>query len=121
MTPRGSRDPDRNKQESTEGKRQQPAERNPLVLVTRRGVTRRRVGRGYSIKEIREAFQNIGLGNPNITKARALGLPVDGLRRSAHSHNVTNLTSVLNKYKESRKPRSSNNKKRSSDKKTRRK
>jgi ribosomal protein L13E len=120
MTPRGSRDPDRNKQKSIEGKRQQSSERDSLVIVTRRGVTRRRVGRGYSIKEIHEAFQNVRLGNPNIAKARSFGLPVDTFRRSAHLHNVTNLTAVLKKYKENRKPRSSN-KKRSSDEKIRRK
>ena len=69
-----------------------------LVFTNRKGVPRSRRGRGYSNKEIAEAFAKIGLGNQNISKVRAYHIPVDNLRRSTHSENVKELTKVLKKY-----------------------
>lgn len=66
-----------------------------IVYMSRRGVTGRRGGRGYSKLEIAKAFANIGLGNQNISKVRAFGIPVDNLRRSIHQDNVNRLEKVL--------------------------
>ena len=60
--------------------------------------SRRRAGRGYSNKEIAGAFANIGLKNQNVSKVRAFHIHVDHLRRSAHPENISQLTSVLEKY-----------------------
>jgi hypothetical protein len=117
MTSRGSRDHDRNGPKPGRDKSQQLGTQSSLVTVTRRGVARRRAGRGYSLKEINEAFEKIGIANPSIARARALGIHVDTFRRSAYADNITNLTGVLNTLKESRKSRSSS-KKRPSDAKT---
>jgi hypothetical protein len=122
MTSRGSRDYDRNDPKPGKDKSQQLGTQSSLVTVTRRGVARRRVGRGYSLKEINKAFEKIGIANPSssVTRARALGIHVDTFRRSVYADNITSLTGVLNTLKESRKPRSSS-KKRPSDAKTKNK
>jgi len=73
------------------------------VFTNRKGVPRSRRGRGYSNKEIADAFANIGSVNQNISKVRAFHIPVDKLRRSTHSENVNQLTTVLNRYLQSKK------------------
>ena len=74
-----------------------------LVFTNRRGVVLSRKGRGYSNKEITQAFANIGLKNQNISKVRAFNITVDKLRKSAHPENVDKLTGALNKYLQTRK------------------
>ena len=66
---------------------------------------RRRKGRGYSKKEVAEACAKIGMRNQEISKVRAYHIPVDKLRRSTHSENVKELTTVLKKYLQSKKPK----------------
>ena len=85
------------------GKLQIINEEKSLVFTNRKGVPRSRRGRGYSKKEIAEAFAKIGLGNQNISKVRSYHIPVDKLRRSTHSENVKQLTNVLKKYQQSKK------------------
>lgn len=94
---------DLDKREPNLGKLQITNEEKSLVFTNRKGVPRSRRGRGYSNKEIAEAFAKIGLGNQNISKVRAYHIPVDKLRRSTHSENVKELTSVLKKYLQSKK------------------
>jgi ribosomal protein L13E len=89
---------DLDKREPNLGKLQITNEEKSLVFTNRKGVPRSRRGRGYSNKEIAEAFAKIGLGNQNISKVRAYHIPVDNLRRSTHSENVKELTKVLKKY-----------------------
>ncbi len=94
---------DLNKREPNSGKLQIINEEKSLVFTNRKGVPRSRRGRGYSKKEIAEAFAKIGLGNQNISKVRSYHIPVDKLRRSTHSENVKELTNVLKKYLQSKK------------------
>lgn len=94
---------DLDKREPNLGKIQIINEEKSLVFTNRKGVPRSRRGRGYSNKEITEAFSKIGLGNQNISKVRAYHIPVDNLRRSTHSENVKELTKVLKKYLQSKK------------------
>jgi ribosomal protein L13E len=91
------------KREPNLGKLQIINEEKSLVFTNRKGVPRSRRGRGYSKKEIAEAFAKIGLGNQNISKVRSYHIPVDKLRRSTHSENVKELTNVLEKYLQSKK------------------
>src|SRR5512145_893502 len=90
------------KREPNSGKIRITDEEKSLVFTKRKGVSRSRRGRGYSNEEIARAFANIGLGNQNISKARAFHIPVDDLRRSTHIENVNKLTMVLNKYFQSK-------------------
>ena len=94
---------DLDKREPNLGKLQIFNEEKSLVFTNRKGVPRSRRGRGYSNKEIAQAFAEIGLGNQNISKVRAYHIPVDNLRRSTHSENVKELTKVLKKYLQSKK------------------
>jgi ribosomal protein L13E len=94
---------DLDKQDPNLGKLQITNEGKSLVFTNRKGVPRSRRGRGYSNKEISEAFSKIGLGNQNISKVRAYHIPVDKLRRSTHSENVKELTNVLKKYVQAKK------------------
>ena len=94
---------DLDKREPNLGKLQIINEEKSLVFTNRKGVPRSRRGRGYSKKEIAEAFAKIGLGNQNISKVRSYHIPVDKLRRSTHSENVKELTKVLKKYLQSKK------------------
>lgn len=94
---------DLDKREPNLGKLQIINEEKSLVFTNRKGVLRNRRGRGYSKKEIAEAFAKIGLGNQNISKVRSYHIPVDKLRRSTHSENVKELTNVLKKYLQSKK------------------
>jgi len=94
---------DLDKREPNLGKLQITKEEKSLVFTNRKGVPRSRRGRGYSNKEIAEAFAKIGLGNQSISKVRAYHIPVDNLRRSTHSENVKELTKVLKKYLQSKK------------------
>jgi ribosomal protein L13E len=87
------------------GKLRLTNEEKSVVLTNRKGVPRRRKGRGYSKKEVAEACAKIGLRNQEISKVRAYHIPVDKLRRSTHSENVKELTTVLNKYLQSKKPK----------------
>lgn len=87
-----------NKQEPTLGKIRITDEEKSYVYTNRNGTSRRRTGRGYSNKEIAGAFANIGLKNQNVSKVRAFHIHVDHLRRSAHPENISQLTSVLEKY-----------------------
>lgn len=80
------------------------------VISRHRGLSRLKVGRGYSTQEIFEAFRNIGVTSQNISKARAFGLRVDMKRKSAHQQNVTNLTAVLKKHEEAARPEASSKK-----------
>lgn len=77
-----------------------------IIYTSRRGVTGRRGGRGYSKLEIAKAFANIGLGNQNISKVRSCGIPVDDLRRSVHQDNVSRLEKVLSNNFKSKKTKS---------------
>jgi len=97
---------DLDKREPNLGKLQIINEEKSLVFTNRKGVPRSRRGRGYSKKEIAEAFAKIGLGNQNISKVRSYRIPVDKLRRSTHSENVKELTNVLKKYLQSKKTKS---------------
>ena len=94
------------------GKLQIINEEKSLVFTNRKGVPRSRRGRGYSKKEIAEAFAKIGLGNQNISKVRSYHIPVDKLRRSTHSENVKELTNVLKKYLQSKKTKNKGKKQR---------
>jgi ribosomal protein L13E len=94
---------DLDKLEANLGKLQIINKEKSLVFTNRKGVPRSRRGRGYSKKEIAEAFAKIGLGNQNISKVRSYHIPVDKLRRSTHSENVKELTNVLKKYLQSKK------------------
>jgi ribosomal protein L13E len=94
---------DLDKQDPNLGKLQITNEGKSLVFTNRKGVPRSRRGRGYSNKEIYEAFSKIGVGNQNISKVRAYHIPVDKLRRSTHSENVKELTNVLKKYVQAKK------------------
>ena len=87
------------------GKLRLTNEEKSVVFTNRKGVPRRRKGRGYSKKEVAEACAKIGLRNQEISKVRAYHIPVDKLRRSTHSENVKELTTVLNKYFQSKKPK----------------
>jgi ribosomal protein L13E len=78
-------------------------EEKSLVFTKRKGVPRSRRGRGYSQKEIAGVSANIGLRNQNISKVKAFHIPVDNLRRSSHPENVNKLTTVLNRYLQSKK------------------
>jgi len=78
-------------------------DKRPLVFAGRSGRLLRRNGRGYSIREITDAYKNIGLKNQNISTARASRIRVDKFRKSAHSENVSNLTAILNTHLKSRK------------------
>jgi ribosomal protein L13E len=78
-------------------------EEKSLVFTKRKGVPRSRRGRGYSQKEIAGASANIGLRNQKISKVKAFHIPVDNLRRSSHPENVNKLTTVLNRYLQSKK------------------
>ena len=66
---------DLDKREPNLGKLQIINEEKSLVFTNRKGVPRSRRGRGYSNKEIAEAFAKIGLGNQNISKVRAYHIP----------------------------------------------
>jgi ribosomal protein L13E len=103
-----SGDTDLNKRELYLGKPRITNEEKSLVFTNRKDVPRSRIGRGYSNKEIGEAFAIIGLGNQNISKVRACLIPVDKLRRSNHSENVKELAKVLNKYMQSRSKKTRN-------------
>lgn len=80
-------------------------EEKSVVFTNRKGVPRIRRGRGYSKKEVAEACAKIGMRNQDISKVRSYHIPVDKLRRSTHSENVKELTTVLNKYLQSKKPK----------------
>lgn len=67
-----------------------------FVYTNHRSIANKRRGRGFSQKEIAEAFTNIGLQNQNISKVRAFRIPVDNMRRSVYQENVTKLEEVLN-------------------------
>jgi ribosomal protein L13E len=71
-------------------------DKESFVYTNHRGITNKRRGRGFSQKEIVEAFTNIGLQNQNISKVRAFRIPIDNMRRSVHQENVTKLEEVLN-------------------------
>ena len=86
------------KREPKLGKIRITDEEKSHVYPNRNGTSRRRAGRGYSNKEIAGAFANIGLKNQNVSKVRAFHIHVDHLRRSAHPENISQLTSVLEKY-----------------------
>jgi len=98
-----SNEADSEKLEPNLGKIRISDEEKSYVFTNSKGVPRSRRGRGYSNKEIADALANIGSVNPNISKVRAFNIPVDKLRRSAHSENVNQLTTVLNRYLQSKK------------------
>lgn len=85
-------------------------DRDSLVYIKNKGVTDKRRGRGFSQKEISEAFMHIGLQNQNISKVRAFRIPVDNLRRTVYQENVNKLEKVLNGYFHSKKQRIKTNK-----------
>jgi large subunit ribosomal protein L13e len=60
----------------------------PMVIKPRSKTSSKRVGSGFSVKELQEA----GL---TIEKARKLGLYIDKRRRSAHPWNIEYLKSLL--------------------------
>jgi ribosomal protein L13E len=96
---------DLDKQKPNLGKLRLTNEEKSVVFTNRKGVPRRRMGRGYSKKEVADACTKIGLRNQEISKVRAYHIPVDKLRRSIHSENVKELTTVLNKYLQGKKPK----------------
>jgi ribosomal protein L13E len=96
---------DLDKRKPNLGKLRLTNEEKSVVFTNRKGVPRRRKGRGYSKKEVAEACAKIGLRNQEISKVRAYHIPVDNLRRSTHSENVKELITVLNMYLQSKKPK----------------
>jgi ribosomal protein L13E len=96
---------DLDKRKPNLGKLRLTNEEKSVVFTNRKGVPRRRKGRGYSKKEVAEACAKIGLRNQEISKVRAYHIPVDKLRRTTHSENVKELTTVLKKYLQSKKPK----------------
>jgi ribosomal protein L13E len=105
MSSRETGEEDLDKRKPNLGKLRLTNGKKSLVFTNRKGVPRRRKGRGYSKKEVAEACAKIGLRNQEISKVRAYHIPVDKLRRSTHSDNVKELTTVLNKYLQSKKPK----------------
>ena len=63
-----------------------------------RNLTITRSGRGYSLKELKEA----GLGNNNIHIAINKGIPVDILRDTSHIENVDKLRSIIKTIRQSK-------------------
>ena len=110
MTSVDSSDPEFDKDESELKKISISDENKSLVFTRRKGVPGNRRGRGYSTKEIVGALANIGLSNQSISKVRAFHIPVDILRRSTHTENVNELTTVLKKYVQSKKTKNSSKK-----------
>ena len=96
---------DLDKRKPNLGKLRLTNEEKSVVFTNRKGVPRRRKGRGYSKKEVAEACAKIGLRNQEISKIRAYHIPVEKLRRTTHSENVKELTTVLKKYLQSKKPK----------------
>ncbi|MGH9979522.1 MAG: hypothetical protein ACRD8Z_27340 [Nitrososphaeraceae archaeon] len=96
---------DLDKRKPNLGKLRLTNEEKSVVFTNRKGVPRRRGGRGYSKKEIAEACAKIGMKNQDLSKVRTYHIPFDKLRRSTHSENVKELTTVLNKYFQSKKPK----------------
>jgi ribosomal protein L13E len=109
---------DSNMRETKSGKLRISDDIKSRVITNSNGVPRSRIGRGYSNMEIVEAFANIGLGNQNVSNARAFHIHVDHLRRSAHPENVTQLTTVLRRYLPSNKAKNKGKKQSQSKEKT---
>ncbi len=63
---------------------------SPLVLTSTRKIKRKRLGRGFSLGELKEA----GI---SITEARKRGIPIDRRRRTVHPWNVEALNKLLPK------------------------
>ncbi|MDK2371783.1 MAG: ribosomal protein L13e [Candidatus Korarchaeota archaeon] len=61
---------------------------SPLVLTSTRREKRKRLGRGFSLGELREA----GI---SITEARRKGIPVDRRRKTVHPWNVEALKKLV--------------------------
>jgi ribosomal protein L13E len=105
MSSIGTGEADLDKRKPNLGKLRLTKEEKSVIFTNRKGVPRRRKGRGYSKKEVAEACAKIGMRNQEISKVRAYHIPVDKLRRSTHSENVKELTTVLKKYLQSKKPK----------------
>jgi large subunit ribosomal protein L13e len=65
-----------------------PIVKSPKIIKKRGLETHLRIGRGYSIGEIKQARLNIKL-------AKYLNIPLDMRRRSVHQYNVENLKKVV--------------------------
>ncbi len=61
---------------------------SPLVLSSMRGEKRKRIGRGFSLEEIKQA----GI---SIKEAKARGIPIDKRRKTAHKWNVEALKKIV--------------------------
>lgn len=62
----------------------------PIVKYFRKGISITRLGRGFSVTEIKQS----GILNPRL--ARDKGIPVDNLRTSTYPENVEKLSSRFN-------------------------
>lgn len=65
-----------------------PLVKSPKIIKKRGIATQFRVGRGYSISEIKEAGLTLKL-------AKQLNIPIDVRRRSTHKVNVDNLKKIV--------------------------
>lgn len=65
-----------------------PVVKAPRIIRKRGLETHFRIGRGYSIGEIKKAGLNLQL-------AKQFNVPLDFRRRSIHKHNVENLRKVI--------------------------
>jgi ribosomal L13e-like protein len=67
----------------------------PIVKYFRKGISITRLGRGFSVTEIRQS----GIVNPRLARSR--GIPVDNLRTSTYPENVEKLSSRSNEARTS--------------------
>jgi ribosomal protein L13E len=71
-------------------------EKKSIVKRKSRDVELIRIGRGYSLSELKEA------GLANIAIARARQIPIDVLRKTTHAENVEQLKPIVNQVLDSR-------------------
>ena len=71
-------------------------EKKSIVKRKSRDVELIRIGRGYSLGELKEA------GLANIDIARAHQIPIDVLRKTTHAENVEQLKPIVNQVLDSR-------------------
>jgi ribosomal protein L13E len=70
--------------------------KKPIVTGQSRGVKLIRIGRGYSLGEMKEA------GLSSFTIARARHIPIDVLRKTIHKENVEHLKPTIKDLLDSR-------------------
>jgi Ribosomal protein L13e len=67
----------------------------PIVKYFRKGISTERLGRGFSVTEVRQA------GILNSRLARSKGIPIDSFRNSAYPENVEKLSKIFSDAKSS--------------------